>query len=140
MSRYGTKYKEIMFGAMFGIGASLIDVAMHASMGDVDWLSELFHPTLMMAGYRILFLLFGIGLGVVLWQRNRRERDFRKLSIAFEGLRRNMTAPSILVHTNLQLLLTRYEGRLSDDALPIVRAAYEHSTVMQSVLAGASDQ
>jgi hypothetical protein len=87
MSRHGTKYKEIVFGVLFGIGASLIDVAMHATMGGGDWLSELFHPTFVMAAYRILFLLFGIGLGVVLWQRNRSERDFRQLSAAFDALR-----------------------------------------------------
>jgi hypothetical protein len=140
MSRHGTKYKEIVFGALFGIGASLIDVAMHASMGGGDWLSELFHPTFAMAAYRILFLLLGIGLGVVLWQRNRSERDFRKLSAAFDTLRRNIAAPSMLVHTNLQLLLTRHEVRLSGEVLTVVRSAYENSTILQRVLTSASEQ
>lgn len=137
MSRHGTKYKEIVFGALFGIGASLIDVAMHATMGGGEWLSELLHPTLVMAAYRILFLLLGIGLGVVLWQRNRSERDFRQLSASFDAFRRNITAPSMLVHTNLQLLLTRHEDRLSEDALTVVRAAYDNSTVLQRVLTSA---
>jgi hypothetical protein len=139
MLRRGAKYKEILFGALFGIGASLIDVAMHTSMSGGDWLAELLHPTLVMAAYRALFLVFGLGLGVLLWQRNRSERDFRQLSASFEALRRNLTAPSMLVHTNLQLLLTRHEGQLSAESSAVIRSAYENSTVIQRLLNDASE-
>lgn len=99
MLRHGAKYKEVIFGALFGIGASLIDVAMHATMRSGDFLTELIHPTPVMAVYRILFLAFGVGLGVVLWLRNRSERDFRQMSASFDALRKNIAGPAMLVYT-----------------------------------------
>ena len=80
MLRYGPKYKEILFGTSFGVGVSLIDVKMHASMADSDLLTELIQPTVMMAAYRVLFLAFVVTLGLLLWLRSRRERAFRDLS------------------------------------------------------------
>lgn len=117
MLRYGPKYKEILFGTLFGVGASLIDVKMHAGMADSDFLTELIHPTLMMATYRVLFLAFGITLGLLLWLRNQRERAFRDLSSSFDTLRKNLAGPSLLVHTNLQVLLMQHTVGLSEDAL-----------------------
>jgi hypothetical protein len=138
MLQYGTKYKEVIFGVSFGIGASLIDVAMHASMADSDLFSELVHPTLVMAAYRILFLTFGVGLGWLLWLKNRRERAFRELSLSFEALRRNLLAPSMLAHVNLETLLMQYGAGLSDDALAVVRTAFEKSSIVQRILTDAS--
>ena len=138
MSRLGT-YKEIVFGISFGIGASLIDVAMHATMGEGDWLAELTRPSLVMAVYRTLFLLLGIGLGVLLWQRNRKERDFRQLLASFDALRRGLAAPSMLVHTNLQLLLTSYQSHFPPDASQLISTAYENSRAIQRVLTDTSD-
>ncbi len=137
MLRYGTKYKEILFGTLFGVGASLIDVKMHASMGDSGFVTELIHPTLMMAAYRVLFLAFGVTLGLLLWLRNRRERAFRELSSSFDALRRNLAGPSLLVHTNLQVLLMQHSGVLSEDALAAIQMAYENSANVQRVLTGA---
>jgi len=36
MLRYGAKYKGILFGTLFGVGASLIDVKMHAVWRTAD--------------------------------------------------------------------------------------------------------
>lgn len=138
MSHHLTTYKEIVFGVLFGVGASLIDVAMHVSMGHGEWFAELTHPSPIMAVYRVLFLLLGTGLGVLLWQRNRKERDFRQLSASLEGLRRDIAAPSILVHTNLQLLLTGYEGQLPPEASRLLATAYDNSRAIQRALAGTS--
>ena len=135
MLRYGTKYKEIIFGALFGVGASLIDVAMHATMKNSDFLTELIHPTHVMAAYRFLFLAFGVGLGVLLWLRNRSERNFRQMSASLDALRRNVTAPAMLVHADLQVLLMQHEDRIPDGALAVIRAAYESSAAVQRVLA-----
>ncbi len=134
MLRYGTKYKEIIFGTLFGVGASLIDVAMHATMRSGDFLTELIHPTPVMAAYRFLFLAFGVGLGVLLWLRNRSERGFRQMSASFDALRKNITGPAMLVHADLRFLLMLHEGRIPDDALAVIRAAYENSTVVQRIL------
>ena len=104
---------------------------MHATMRSGDFLTELIHPTPVMAVYRILFLAFGVGLGVVLWLRNRSERDFRELFVLFDALRKNITESAMLVHADLQVLLMQYEGRIPDDALAVIRATYENSTVIQ---------
>lgn len=134
MLRFGMRYKEVIFGAVFGVGGALIDAAMHDTMGNRSLLAELFHPTPVMAAYRILFLVLGIGLGVLLWLRNRTERDFRKLSASFDALRRDITAPSMLVHTNLQVLLMKDELGLSKNGVTLVRTAYESSIVIQHIL------
>lgn len=135
MSRRST-YKEIVFGALFGLGASLIDVAMHVSMEGGDWFAELTRPSPVMAFYRVLFLVLGVSLGTLLWQRNRTERDFRKLKELLVTLRRNIAAPSLLVHTNLQLLLTGFEGQFSQEASRLISTAYESSREVQRALAG----
>ena len=140
MFRFGAKYKEVIFGTLFGIGASLIDTAMHATMADSDFFTELIHPTLVMAAYRVLFLAFGVGLGVLLWLKNRRERAFRELSSSFEALRRNVLSPSMLVHVNLQTLLMQYGTNFPDDAMAVIRMAYENSAAVQRVLTDASGQ
>ena len=139
MLRVGTKYKEVIFGALFGVGASLIDVAMHVSMRGSDFLSELIHPTAVMAAYRILFLVSGVGLGILLWLKNRSERDFRQLSASFDAFRRNVTASAMLVHADLQVLLVEHGNRLQDDALAVIREAYESSNTLQRALTTSSD-
>lgn len=140
MLRYGTKYKEILFGTLFGVAASLIDVKMHAGMADSDFLTEFIHPTPMMAAYRVLFLAFGVTLGLLLWLRNRRERAFRDLSSSFNALRRNLAGSSLLVHTNLQVLLMQHSGSLSKDALAAIQIAYENSADVQRVLTSTQDR
>ena len=111
-----SNYKEVLFGAAFGAGASLIDVAMHNTMGHRGFIEELLHPEPAMALYRALFVTLGIGLGVVLWQRNRRERDYRHLMRALAELRSCVAAPSVLIQTNLQLLLTKHIDTVPDQS------------------------
>ena len=83
---------KVVFGALFVVGASLSDVAIHVTMKDSYFLSELIRPTAVMPAYRILFFVSGIGLGVLLWLKNRSERAFRQLSVSFDAFRRNVTA------------------------------------------------
>ena len=134
MSGRSSNYKEVFFGAAFGVGASLIDVAMHTTMSHRDFMQELLHPELSMALYRALFIILGTGLGLLLWQRNRRERDYRRLLRSFGELRSGVAAPSMLIHTNLQLLLTRHTEAIPDDVAGILRSAYEHSVFLQRIL------
>ena len=137
MNSRSSNYKEVLFGAAFGAGASLIDVAMHNTMAHRGFIEELLHPEPAMALYRALFVILGIGLGVVLWQRNRRERDYRHLTRALAELRSCVAAPSVLIHTNLQLLLAKHIDTVPDQVAAILRSAYEHSVSLQRVL---SDQ
>lgn len=134
MLTYGTKYKEVVFGIAFGLGASLIDAAMHASMGGGEFLTELFHPSLVMAAYRLLFLALGVSLGVLLWLRNRTERAFRDLSASCAELRKSVEGPSLLLHTNLQLFLMQHADGLSDDATQLIQSAYENSAAVRRAL------
>lgn len=135
MTGQSSNYKEVLFGAAFGVGASLIDVAMHSTMAHRDFMQELVHPEPSMALYRALFIILGTGLGLLLWQRNRRERDYRRLLRVLVELRSGVAAPSMLIHTNLQLLLTRHTEAVPEDVAGILRSSYDQSVFLQRILA-----
>jgi hypothetical protein len=59
------KYKEIFYGLLFGIGAGIIDANMHARMERGSFWSELIRPQPAMIFYRVLFVFFGLALGLV---------------------------------------------------------------------------
>ena len=136
MAHRAGKYKEIIFGAIFGLGASFIDVTMHASMEGQSWWDELFRPTQLMLVYRVLFVLLGFSLGILLWQRNRVERDSRHLAELLAELRKSVAGPTLIIHTNLQLLLTNHATELSEGALEIVQSAYDGSNSLLQTLRG----
>jgi hypothetical protein len=121
------RYKEIFYGLLFGLGASVIDVSMHASMAQQGFWTALLQPQPAMAAYRGSFVAFGLALGWLLWRKNKVERDFRNLLETVEQLRRGISAPAILIHTKLQVLLTRGDFRLPPEAEEMVRFAYEKS-------------
>ena len=73
------KYKEISYGGLFGFGAAVLDTFMDARMEGLSFREELVQHGPMLS-YRTLFILFGLALGWLLWQKNKREREFRDLS------------------------------------------------------------
>ena len=121
------RYKEVYYGLLFGVGASIIDVSMHASMEDQGFWRELVRPQPAMAAYRGSFIVFGLAVGWLLWRKNKVERDFRRLLETVEQFRRGISAPAILIHSKLQLLLTRGDFHLPPEAEEMVRFAYEKS-------------
>jgi len=121
------RYTEIFYGLLFGLGASLIDVSMHASMEQQGFWTALLRPQLAMAAYRGSFIAFGLVLGWLLWRKNKVERDFRSLLETVEQFRRGISAPALLIQTKLQLLLTRGDLHLPPEAGEMVRFAYEKS-------------
>ena len=127
------EYKEIIYGLLFGLGASAIDSVMHAQMTDRSLWIESIHPQPAMIFYRVLFLFFGLALGSLLWQKNKRERDFRQLTEALQRFRRELCAPAILMHTKLQVLLTKQDFHLSREAEDAVRFAYDRSKEIQAL-------
>ncbi len=127
------KYKEIVYGLLFGVGAAVIDTVMHSQMTDRSFWVEFMRPEPAMIFYRVLFLVFGLALGWLLWQKNKRERDFRQLTETLERFHRELCAPAILMHTKLQVLLTRQDFHLSREAEEAVRFAYERSQEIQSL-------
>src|SRR5579871_4061393 len=110
------RYKEVLYGLLFGIGAGIIDTAMHAQMEHGSFWTELVQPQPAMLFYRVLFLVFGMAVGWLLWQRNKRERDFRKLTETVARFHREIGGPAVLMHTKLQTLLTRQDWHLSTEA------------------------
>jgi len=127
------KYKEIFYGGLFGFGAAVIDTAMDARMEGLSFRDELVqHPPMLL--YRALFILFGVALGWLLWQKNKREREFRNLSEILKQFRQEYGGPAILMHTKLQLLLTREDLHLSDEAEELVQFVYRQSQDLQSLV------
>lgn len=57
------RYKEVFYGLLFGVGASEIDVSMHASMEQQGFFTELVRPNPAMVAYRVCFIAFGLALG-----------------------------------------------------------------------------
>ena len=121
------RYKEVFYGLLFGLGASVIDVFMHASMEQQGFWMELFRPDPAMAAYRAAFIVFGLALGWLLWRKNKVERDFRSLAETLERFQRGIRQPAYLIHAKLQLFLTRKDVHLPLEAEEMVRYAYEKS-------------
>lgn len=129
-------YREILYGFLFGVGACVIDIIMHARMANRSALEELIRPSPEMLFYRMLFLTFGFVGGFVLWQMNKREREARRLSELLQQLRHEIAAPVTLIYANTQLLLTRREAPMPPDVESILQSIYEQSKKLQSVSRG----
>jgi len=128
-----SRYREVFFGLLIGLAASVIDVIMHARMQGRSLAEELIQPDIGMLFYRVLFLIFGAALGLLLWKKNQRERESRHLAEALDKLGREIAAPAIIIHTQAQLLLTREHPALPAEAESAVRTIYEQSTRLQSL-------
>ena len=67
---------------------------------------ELFYGLLMLA-YRVGFVVFGLALGWLLWRNNTLERNYRIMAEAFAQIQRRLGQPALLIHSKMQVLLTR---------------------------------
>jgi hypothetical protein len=121
------RYKEVFYGLLFGLGASVIDVFMHASMERQGFWMELIRPQPVMVAYRVFFITFGLALGWLLWRKNKVERDFRSLAERVERFQTGIRQPAYLIHAKLQLFLMRKDLQLPAEAEEMVRYAYEKS-------------
>jgi hypothetical protein len=132
------EYKEIFFGIAIGIGAALIDIGMDAAAEGYTYSAELIaHPSMMF--YRGIFVVLGAGLGWLLWQRNRREREFRRLNDKLHQLQQDYGRLGLLLSSKLQTVLTRDDLRLSEEARRSVQEAYQLCHQLQEFTAGATD-
>jgi H+/Cl- antiporter ClcA len=126
-----TTYKEIVYGAVFGFIALLLDTAMDAKSEGQGFLAEVgTHPAMML--YRLLFLFFGIFIGWLLWRDNQRERNVRKLMEDLRHFHQEYEAQAVVLHTSLQTLLTK-DLHLSSDVESLIRSAYEKSRDLQGL-------
>ncbi len=128
-----SRYREVFFGLLIGLAACVIDTIMHARMQDRSFLEELIRPEIEMFFYRLLFLTFGLALGLLLWRKNQRERESRQLAETLDKIGREILGPAMIIHTQAQLLLTRDRPALPAAAESAVRAIYEQSTRLQSL-------
>jgi predicted histidine transporter YuiF (NhaC family) len=126
------KYKEILFGLAFGIGAVFIDTGMDALVDGnslTDQVAE--HPGMMF--YRAVFIVFGLVLGWLLWKRNRREREYRQMAEMLHKIQQECGTQALLLRSTLQNLLIRDDVHLSDAASQLVRESYERSQELQKI-------
>ena len=126
------KHREVVYGAAFGLGAAILDVMLHAWTEHSGIWQELLRPSLGTGLYRILFLVFGVALGWVLLQKSRKELELNRLTESLQQFQRQIVAPAMLIHTKLQVLLTRSDLNLSSEAETLLRSIYELSQAIQS--------
>lgn len=123
-------HREIFYGLLFGVGAALLDMLIDAVVQGREFLDV---PTVMIF-YRLLFVLFGLLLGWLLWRKNTSEREFRSLEDQVQALRHRIGAPTTVIHTQAQfLLLGRDAAQLSPEVQSVVRTIYEQSQKLQSI-------
>ena len=128
------KYKEIFFGLAFGIGAVLLDTGMDAIADGnslTDEISE--HPGMLL--YRGIFIVLGLALGWILWQRNRRERQYRQMAETLHTVQQECETHALLLRTTLQNLLIRDDVKLSPAASQLVQDAYQKTQELQRIAA-----
>ncbi len=126
------KYKEIIFGLAFGVGAVILDTAMDA-MADSNSLPDEVaeHPG--MLWYRAVFIVFGLALGWVLWQRNRRERAYRQIAETLRTMQNELAKQTLLLRATLQNLLIRDDLHLSGAASQLMQEAYQEAQELQKI-------
>jgi hypothetical protein len=123
-------YKEVIYGIAFGIAAAVLDTALDARGERQSFTGEVGgHPAMMI--YRILFVLLGFFIGWLLWRNNRRERQFRSLEDQIRRFCQVYEAQALVLHTNLQLLLTK-NLKLSPEDEELLRSTYEKSRDLQA--------
>jgi hypothetical protein len=126
------KYKEILFGLAFGIGAVVIDISMDAMADGNSFIDEMGeHPGMLL--YRAVFVVFGLFLGWLLWQNNRREREVRRVAEMLHKLQQECGTQGLLLRASLQTLLMRADLRLTDDASRLLEEAYARSQEFQRI-------
>ena len=126
------KYKEIVYGIFFGFGAALIDTMMDARAEAHSFQDEIIQRPIMLL-YRILFVFFGLTLGWLLWQKNKRERDFRHLAETLKRVQQECGRNAVLMHAKLQVLLTKEDLHLSREAQELIRFVYERTQQLQGL-------
>src|SRR5689334_2214502 len=126
------KYKEIVFGVAFGIAAMIIDSAMDATAEGYSLADEFAaHPGMIV--YRLGFVLLGLILGWLLWRNHKRERELRQVEESFHRLQQRCSTHCLLVRSSLQLMLTRDNLHLSDEARRLLEDAYHKIGALQTV-------
>jgi H+/Cl- antiporter ClcA len=127
-----TSYKEIFYGIVFGFGAAALDTLIDARQTGESFVSGLTdHPGMFL--YRLVFIVYGLIVGWLLWKNNQRERDMRLLMEQLRRFHHEYEAMAVVLHTNLQMLLTK-NLPLSTEAEALLRSTYEKSRDLQALV------
>lgn len=127
------RYREIFYGLLVGIGVEILDVGMHAHEEGRSYWQEAMQTQSATLLYRFLFLSFGLGMGWLLWKRNKRERDYRQVVETLRDFQRDVANPASVVNAQLEVLLTRKDLQLTQATEEIVRSMYERSRQIVSL-------
>lgn len=127
------RYKEIFYGLLLGLGACGIDVVMHSRMEERGLWDEAFRFDVMPFLYRLLFIVFGLALGFLMWTRSSREREFRRLAEIYERFHREVADPAFLIHAKCEELLWLNEAELPAKARESVRFVYDKVRTIESL-------
>lgn len=126
-----SNYKEIVYGIAFGLGAAMLDTLIDTRATGQSFMDGLWsHPG--MIAYRGLFVLYGFLLGWLLWTNSKREHALEQLMENIKSFHQQYEAQAVMLHTNLQLLLTK-NLQLPPEADALVRATYEKSRDLQAL-------
>jgi hypothetical protein len=126
-----SSYKEIVYGVVFGVGAAALDTLIDARGAGESFFAGIGnHPGMIL--YRILFVLYGLLIGWLLWKNNQRERDVRQLMERLHGFHQQYEALAVVLHSDLQVLLTRNLNLPPEDEA-VLRNTYEKSRELQTV-------
>ena len=110
----------------------LFDTAMDATAEGHSVAEELAaHPGMVL--YRLGFVLLGLVLGWLLWRNHKRERELLRLEESFRNLQRQCSTHGLLLRSNLQLVLTRDDLHLSDEARKLLLEAFQKTEALQSI-------
>ncbi|HVH89584.1 MAG TPA: hypothetical protein VM912_22900 [Terriglobales bacterium] len=124
-------YKEIVYGVVFGFAAAILDTALDGRAEGQTLLAEIgSHPVMML--YRVLFVVLGFLIGWLLWRNNNREREFRQTMEQVRRFHHDYEAEAVVLHTQLQLLLTK-NLQVSPEDQALLRSAYEKSRDLQTL-------
>ena len=122
-------YKEIFYGLIFGFGAACIDTFVDARFEH----KAFWDFGLGMVLYRGLFVLFGFLLGWLLWRNNQSERELRSVITATQKLQGDFGPPTVIIHAQTQLLLTKLGNPLPPEIEMIVRSIHEQTLKLQAL-------
>lgn len=120
------EFREILYGALFGLGAAAIDIVMHARMHGQGLIQEIMHPEPGMTFYRALYFAFGVILGWALWRSNKKERRFRLLLKQFCDIIDLFDGHATVIYANAQLLLMQETCKLPENATESIEMLYGH--------------
>ena len=129
-----SSYREIVYGVALGVAAAVFDTILDAKAESQSFAGEITsHPAMML--YRALFVLFGFLIGWLVWRNRKREHDLHRLMEEMRRFHHEYEARAVVLHTNLQLLLSKAMN-LSPDVDALLRSTYEKSRELQVLAKG----